>query len=247
MSPIVLGIDTSGAWCSAAVSRTGDGTAAAIVARRAEVGNAHSGHVLSMVDAVLTEAGLSLSDCDAVAFAAGPGSFTGLRVACAVAQGLAYGASVPVAAVGTLDAIAHAATRDAPTARSVLVLQDARMGEVYWTLLDATAGRLEAVEGPALATPMQMRDRLRTGRAECSIDLGCGNAWTLHDDALDGLVRAVAAPRAADAVDVVALGIEAVRAGRLVSADRASPLYVRDDVARTTAQREASRAAALAG
>ncbi len=241
MSPVVLGIDTSGTWCSAALVR---GTT--IHARRAEVGNGHSDVLLAMVDAVLVEAGIPLAACDALAFAAGPGSFTGLRIACAAAQGLAYGAGLPVAPIGTLDAIARAAISDAPASCSVLVVQDARMGELYWRRFEHADGRLTAVSAPALATPDQLRNRLHDADVALPLDLGCGNAWTIHRESLDGMVGRVVARDAADAVDVAALGVEAFHAGRLVTADRASPVYVRNDVARTTIEREASRDAAAA-
>ena len=102
MPPVILGIDTSSSWCSAAVVRGDD-----VFARRAQVGSAHSDHLLAMIDAVLEEAGLALGHCDGMAFSAGPGSFTGLRVGCAVAQGLAFGASLAVTPIGSLEAIAH--------------------------------------------------------------------------------------------------------------------------------------------
>ena len=238
MSPLVLGIDTSGSWCSVALTR-----GAAVHARRIEVGNGHSEVLLSMVEAVLAEAGVPLAACDALAFGAGPGSFTGLRITCAAAQGLAFGAGLRVAPIGTLDAIAHAAIVDAPGSRSVLVAQDARMGEVYWRRFERAAGRLAAVSPPALATPMQLRDVLRDGGVALPLDLGCGNAWAVHREVLDGLVTRVVARDAAEAIDVAALGVEAFHAGRLVTADQAIPVYVRNDVARTTIEREASRRA----
>ena len=232
MFPVVLGIDTSGPWCSAALLRGPDR-----YERRAEVGSAHSEHLLAMIAAVLDDAGLALADCDALAFAAGPGSFTGLRVGCAVAQGLAFGASLAVAPIGTLDAIAFSLHDFEPTAaQTVLVAQDARMGELYWSLIERTGDVLRTIVAPALAAPARLREALAAGPP---IDLGCGNAWTLHADALAGLVPRVVVRETADAVDVAALGVLAVRDGRLVPAEMAGPIYVRNDVARTTAQREA--------
>jgi tRNA threonylcarbamoyladenosine biosynthesis protein TsaB len=232
MSPVVLGIDTSGSWCSAALVR-----GAERCVRRAEVGNAHSDHVLAMIEAVLGEAHLTLDDCAAVAFAAGPGSFTGLRVGCAVAQGLAFGASLPVASIGTLEAIAHSVGDfDRSRPQTLLVAQDARMGEIYWSLLQRTGDQIRTVVESSLASPGGLLSALA---AEPPVDVGCGNAWTLHGPALEGLVRRVVPRDAADALDVAELGVVAVREGRLMSPEFASPVYVRNDVARTTAQREA--------
>jgi tRNA threonylcarbamoyladenosine biosynthesis protein TsaB len=235
MSRAVLGIDTSGTWCSVALLR-----ADAVHARRADVGNAHAEHLLTLVDDVLVEADVALADCDAIAFGAGPGSFTGLRVACAVAQGLAFGAGLPVAAIGTLEALAHSLGADerAPPG-TVLVAQDARMGEIYWALFERVDRRLVVRAGPGLSAPGSLRERLREIDVAVPLDIGCGNAWAIHGETLDGLVRQVVARVAADAVDVAALGMRAVIEGRLIAAADAAPIYVRNDVARTTAERAA--------
>lgn len=248
MPPVVLGLDTSGPWCSAALVRGDD-----VFVRRADVGAAHSTHLLPMIDSLLREADLGLDECDAIAFGAGPGSFTGLRVACAVAQGLAYGASRPVAAIGTLDALASSALSlpvddavdDAPgkPMRTVLVAQDARMGEIYWSVVRWRAGRFDAVVPPVLSRPAELREALRALSLDAPIPIGVGNAWTVHGALLDGLVDRVVHRDAADAVHVARLGRAAVRDGRTVPAEQAAPLYVRNDVAQTTVQRAATAAA----
>ena len=241
MPPVVLGIDTSGSWCSTALAR-----GAEVHARRAEVGNAHSDHLLSMVESALAQAGISLAQCDAIAYSAGPGSFTGLRVGCAVAQGLAFGASLPVAAIGSLDAIARSILHTEPAFRgTTLVAQDARMGEVYWALFDLSEGQPIAVTEAALAPPDRLHDALAAiGRP--SQVVGCGNAWSVYRDELRGLVDRVVPRASADAVDVAALGVMACLDGRLIAAELASPLYVRNEVARTTAQRQVDAAARAA-
>jgi tRNA threonylcarbamoyladenosine biosynthesis protein TsaB len=236
MRSAVLGIDTSGTSCSVALARQGDATA-----RRAVVGNAHSQHVLAMVRDVLAEASLTLVQCDAIAYAAGPGSFTGLRVACAVAQGLAFGAGLPVVPVGTLEAIARSAlaTASAP-AGEVLVAMDARMGEVYWSLIEWTPEGIVSTAPAALASPVALRAHF-DGLNRHRIALGCGNAWAVHHEAMHGLVERVIHRDAADAIDVAYLGQVAYRDGKTIAPDRASPLYVRDDVALTTMERAARR------
>ena len=236
MKPVVLGIDTSGTSCSVSLVHEPH-----VYARRATVGHAHSKYVLAMVRDVLADAFLTLDRCDVIAYAAGPGSFTGLRVACAVTQGLAFGAALPVVSVGTLDAIAQSVilSLDDPPAE-ILVAMDARMGEVYWTVLNWSGDRLTVAMPPGLATPQTLRRRIveHFGRP---IALGGGNAWALHGDAMNGLAERVIHRETADAVDVARLGRIAYLDGKAIAPEQASPLYVRDEVALTTAEREAKR------
>ncbi len=235
MVPAVLGFDTSGAWCSAALLRGND-----VHARRARVGNAHSAHLLAMIDAVLAEASLPLDQCAAIAFSAGPGSFTGLRVACAAAQGLGFGASVPVAPIGTLDAIARSVPmRDDRDERSMLVAQDARMGELYWSTMVRRDDAVHEAAPPMLGSPERLREHVRSRYGDRPLDVGCGDAWSTHAAAMEGLVARVVPRPSADAVDVARLGRVALLEGRLVAAEFASPVYVRNDVALTTAERTA--------
>ncbi|MFT4267693.1 MAG: tRNA (adenosine(37)-N6)-threonylcarbamoyltransferase complex dimerization subunit type 1 TsaB, partial [Xenophilus sp.] len=123
--PSLLAFDTSTEVLSVAVRRGG-----AVLARSGPGGAESSATLIPLVQALLAEAGLALAQLDAVCFGRGPGSFTGLRTACAVAQGLAFGAGLPVLPVDTLHAVAEEA-RHAAGAQRVVALLDARMGEVY--------------------------------------------------------------------------------------------------------------------
>ena len=143
----VLAIDCSTEWLAVAL-----GDASGFHERREHAGQTHSERVLPLVDALLAEVGWKLADLGGIAFGAGPGSFTGVRIACGVAQGLALGRGLPVAAVSTLEAIAQDAHR-AHGATRVFACTDARMKEVYvaaydradarWREVLAKAGRLE--------------------------------------------------------------------------------------------------------
>ena len=113
-APVILAIDTATELCSVAVLH------ARLDERCEAVGQKHSERVLPLVDLVLREAGLRLRDVDAFAFGAGPGSFTGLRIACGVVQGLAYACRRPVVAVGNLRALAAAAFARCPAAATAL-------------------------------------------------------------------------------------------------------------------------------
>src|ERR1700675_3866193 len=119
----VLAVDTATEACSVALL-SGD----EVICRFAEGGLAHAQQVLGMVEAVLAEAEVSLSMLDGIAASIGPGAFTGVRISVAVAQGLAFGADLRVAAITTLEALAAQALEGG----AVMACLDARMGEVYW-------------------------------------------------------------------------------------------------------------------
>lgn len=193
--------------------------------------NASSALIPAIQD-LLAQAGLRLTQLDAIAFGRGPGSFTGLRTACAVAQGLAFGADVPVLAVDTLMVVAEQAREQAGCTR-VLAVLDARMDQVY-------AGAYEFTSGAWVR------------RAEFSLDqpeaLRLEEGWTLAGNAFDAFLgRLPAGPRVTalpDAAALLRLSPTLLQAGQAVAADRALPLYIRDKVAQTTDERAALRAAA---
>lgn len=216
-----------------------------------------SGSLLPMVRSVLNEAGWSLDTLDAVVFGRGPGSFTGLRTACSVAQGLAYGAQglsraggLPVLPVDTLLALAEAARQEQVDAGQsvpgvIVALLDARMGEIYVAPYACQAGGpagLAPLAPPRLCTPADLPAYLQEVAA--GERLLTGNV--LDMDALSALAgqRLAALPTAA-ALLRLAPGL--IAAGHTVAAQDALPLYVRDKVAQTTAERERIRLAAEAG
>ena len=233
----LLAFDTSTDHLSVAVQRGADG---ARFAHTGAGGAQSSATLIPTVQALLAQAGLQLRDLHAIVFGRGPGSFTGLRTACSVAQGLAWGAGVPVLPVDTLLAVAEAARQShgaAPDGLRVLALLDARMGEVYtaeyawspadWqTLADAAVLPPEAVAVPPPST------------------LLAGNAAAVYAERLPAAVLAL--PRAevlptADALLNLAPALLA--AGQAVPADQALPRYIRDKVAKTTQERADERLA----
>jgi len=139
----LLVLDTSTEWCSAALWLDGR-----VQARRVLAEQRHSSLLLPMVDELLRESAIGLRQLDGIGYGAGPGSFTGLRIACAVTQGLAFGADLPVAGVSTLQSIAEQAG-----AERVLTVLDARMAEVYWAAYRRDGAGWRAVSEPALALP----------------------------------------------------------------------------------------------
>jgi tRNA threonylcarbamoyladenosine biosynthesis protein TsaB len=117
----VLALDTSTEYCSVALWQDGGS-----YELNELVGQKHSERLISMVDEVLKDAGIKIQQLDCIAFGKGPGSFTGVRIACGTAQGLAFGANLPVAGVCTLEALAEASGKP-----RVIAALDARMGEIY--------------------------------------------------------------------------------------------------------------------
>lgn len=235
--PIILAIETSSELASCALLNSADGADALVLTRETSGVRTHSQSILPMVQELLRAAGIALTDCDAIAFGAGPGSFTGVRTACGVAQGLAFGARKPVLPLVTLEAMAEAC-RVRTGATDVLAVLDARMGEVYWAQYRWN-GAWETVREPALCAPGDVAPEPVDGLA------ACGNGFAAYPDAFAGKAFAVAAH--ADilphAREFAVLGVAALAAGRGVPADEAQPLYLRNKVAYTSAERQAINAA----
>lgn len=218
-NPKILALDTSTEACSVAIWADG------AVAERFEIGTQHSERILAMVDELLAETGLALTRFDAVAFGRGPGSFTGLRIGAGVAQGLAFGADIPVTPVSSLAALAQGV--DAPR---VLAAFDARMNQVYSGAYVRNAeGIVELIGSEAVLAPSDVP--LPDGYDW----IGAGSGWDqYHAALLQRLDKHVAGwrervyPRARD---VARLGAAVFRAGRAIPAELALPVYVRDDVA----------------
>ena len=142
----MLALDTATEACSAALLRGDE-----LIGRFSQGGLSHARRILGMVDAVLEEAGMSLSMLDGIAASIGPGAFTGVRISVAVAQGLAFGAGLPVVAVTTLEALASRILNRG--AAGALACLDARMGEVYWGCFAANAERGLVAAGAARVGP----------------------------------------------------------------------------------------------
>lgn len=215
----ILALDTSTEACSAAVWTDG------AVVERFESGNQHSGRILAMVDDLLAETGFSLTQLDAIAFGRGPGSFTGLRIGAGVAQGLAFGADIPVTPVSSLAALAQGV--DAPR---VLAAFDARMNQVYCGAYVRNAqGIVELIGAESVLVPSDIP------LPEGSDWVGAGNGWDqYHAALLQRLGKHVFDWRkrvSPHARDVAQLGAVAFRVGKAITAEQALPVYVRDDVA----------------
>ncbi len=232
--PRLLAFDTSTEALSIAVC---DGDA--LWRHDGEGGARASATLIPHVLELLARAGLRLADLDAIAFGRGPGSFTGLRTACAVAQGLGFGAGVPLLPIDTLHAVAEEA-RQRFGARRVVALLDARMEQVYAAqyAFDGSTPAPEAGQ-PRLLDPGEVVAPPGWALA--------GNAFAAYGDRLPD---AAAAPRhevLPTAAALLRLAPGLLAAGRAVPAAQAWPLYVRDKVAQTTEERAAQAAARTRG
>jgi len=230
-SPCILALDTATDVCSVALLSAG-----AIAARSERVGQQHSERALPMVDDVLRDAGVALPDVDFIAFGAGPGSFTGLRIACGLAQGLAWGVGKRVIPVGNLHALAARLFSEAPDVSTVLCAIDARMHEAYCAVYRRGADPVEVL-APSLARSDQLAELAR------DVDAVAGDALTVFPDAWGGAPSRRFPSMRADASDIARVASTSAGLARAVEAAAAVPLYVRDQVALTTAERRARAAA----
>jgi tRNA threonylcarbamoyladenosine biosynthesis protein TsaB len=228
--PTILAIETSTEIASAALLRGGD-----LFSRESAGVNTHSETILPMVQALLHEAGVTLAQCDAIAFGVGPGSFTGVRTACGVVQGLAFGVDLPVAPIVTLEAMAQACYESCG-AQDVLAVLDARMGEVYWAQYRYADAGWQVVIAPTLSAAEQV---LPIGDA-----IACGNGLSAYAAAFDRLAFTDRQPLIMpSARQIAVLGRAAVAKGHVVPLEQAQPFYLRNKIAFTTAERLAKASA----
>jgi len=198
-----------------------------------------SATLIPAIMGLLDEAQLSLKELDAIAFGQGPGAFTGLRTACAVAQGLALGAKLRLLPIDSLLMLAHAALSSNPQSSRVLSVLDARMGQVYAAAYEHGPEGWRCLQAPFLSQPETLV--LPSGWQEQGFVLA-SNAHAIYPDAFasnlsQGGVAIEAWPQAEVMLDLAAL---AYARGESVSPAEALPLYVRDKVALTSAERLAA-------
>ena len=214
-----------------------------------------SAQLIPSIHNLLAQAQLHLTDLDALVIGHGPGSFTGLRTACSVAQGLALGAKLKVITIDTLMAVAEDARASLSTALTthVSVVMDARMGEVYggayaW---HADNAQWQATVPLQVGPPAQVAHALITAHALSGVL--AGNGFDVDADAFsEALAKrsespVVCVPAMPHALALLRLAPALWLAGKAVDPADVQPLYIRDKVAQTTAERDAIKAAKLAG
>lgn len=220
----LLAIETATEACSVAVHHDGN-----VEERFEVVHQQHSARILPMVQQALAASGLVLSQLDAIAFSRGPGSFTGLRIGAGVAQGLAFGADLPVVPISSLAALAQG--QDAPRVFAAL---DARMAQVYYGAYERHGAQVTPVGVEAVAFPEAV------ALPEAIGWIGVGSGFDQYEQALRArLGRTLTGVKRniyPHARDVATLASAAVARGETLPAEQAVPVYIRDDVAKKSAR-----------
>lgn len=222
----ILALETSTEFCSVALSQDGK-----ITSRSELAGQRHSELLIAMLDELLSEAGVTLAQLDGVAFGMGPGSFTGVRIACGAAQGLALGADLRVVGVCTLQALAQASGHD-----KVIAALDARMGELYLAAYEKRAGAWVTVCEPSMCLPQT------APAVEGDGWFGAGSGFAISGPALseryDGQLSGSDGQVVPQASAIAQLAVDMFAAGLGMDAAQAMPLYLRDKVALKTLERD---------
>lgn len=224
----ILALDTSSDACSAAVL-TND----ACFTEFELTPRAHTQLILPMVESVLKQAQLQLSEMDAIAFGRGPGAFTGVRIATGVAQGLALAARKPILPVSTLAALAQQAQQQVQ-ARKILVALDARMGEVYWGVYGWVEGQLQLEGEEQVITPSAIE--LPVGNDWVAV----GSGWSAYPELAEraaSIVKTTYADWLPSAAFIAQLAQQDYLAGKALPPAQAQPIYLRNKIAQTTQER----------
>lgn len=222
----LLAFDTSTEYLSLALLHQGE-----LYTHDELAGQSHSQLILPQIQRMLHETGLKLTDLDGLAFGAGPGSFTGVRIAAGVAQGLAFGANLPVLPVCTLLALAQASSAD-----QVIACLDARMGEIYHAAYTRQPDGWKTVAEPGLYKPEQAPALLGEGWT------GAGSGWQTYAEPLEraylSQLSNTMPALLPTAQAIVQLALPTLQNGGGLAAAEAMPIYIRNRVALKTAERE---------
>jgi len=234
----VLALDAATEACSVALLSNGE-----VIVRIVDSGKSSAQQILSLVEEVMAEGQVSLSMLDGIAASIGPGAFTGVRISVAVAQGLAFGADLPVAPVSTLEALALQVLYAAPG--PALACLDARMGEVYWGCFTADAARAVIESGaPTVGAPAAVTLRLKGPH------IGIGRGFSAYPELakIPGVeINSRDSLALPNAREFVHLGARRLAGGGGLDPADLKPLYLRDKVALTEAERAGQSSARSQG
>lgn len=226
----ILAVDTTQEVCSVAISVDGE------VSYREELApRTHTQLLLPQIQSLLDESELTLPELDALAYGRGPGSFTGLRIASGVVQGLALGSGLPVIPVSSLAAMAQGIYRQQPSANSICCAFDARINEVYWGCYQLDNGIMRSVNQEQVSSPESV-----ILPDEANDWWAVGSGWlaypVMHQNLsaciIDSIVDAVPLAR-----DILPISIQDYEQGLTVGAEDVTPVYLRHKVAQTISER----------
>ena len=221
----LLALDTATEACSVALNLDGE-----VIEHFDVIPRRHSRELLPMLDELLAKAGVAIGDMDALAFGCGPGAFTGLRVATAMVQGLAFAVDLPVIPVSTLAALAQQGLRE-QGARHVLSAIDARMGEVYWGAFSEQDGLMLPVQEEVVIAP----EKVPVPAAQ-QVWFGMGTGWAFRDQ-MTAKVTGCMVDTYPHAQDIALLAVRDFQQGKCLPAEQAMPVYLRDKVALKKSER----------
>lgn len=216
----ILAFDTSCDACSVALNLDGK-----TLARFEVVPRQHSERILPMIEQVLCDAGMTLSQLDAIAFGCGPGAFTGVRIATGVVQGLAFAADKPVVQISTLAALAQQAFRRYGSV-DVLASIDARMDEIYWANYRLDNNLMSLVGEEVVCAP-----ELVCAPEEEGARFGIGSGWK-YQQLIPHSVNQSDVDAYPQAEDIAVLAARDFSLGLAVNAEQAMPVYLRNKVAK---------------
>jgi tRNA threonylcarbamoyladenosine biosynthesis protein TsaB len=221
----LLALDTATELCSAALWLDG-----ALRSRELARTHSHSELILPMIGELLDEAGVQLTQLDAIAFGRGPGGFTGVRLAAGVAQGLAFAAQLPLLPISDLRALAAQALALADGPRHALICQDARMDEVYWGGFELRGEQLHAATAEAVAAPGAVMLPPAWDGAQV---VGAGSGFDAYATQLADVAGQLTAlyPQLRPRAREIALLAAQDGMGCAIAAEHAQPVYLRDNVA----------------
>lgn len=222
----ILSLDTSSDACSCAILKDGE-----LFTDQRVLKQKHANLILSMIEAQCQQAELSLSDLDCIAFAHGPGSFTGIRIAISVSQGLAFANNTPIVALSSLRALAYGSYREHGT-KSVIAAIDARMGEIYFSAYHCQANDAIADIEDCLLKPSELPEIKVSDNW-----IGVGSAWDVFQPAMQGKYPLQERFPSANvqAQDIALLAQQDFQAGKAISVEQVQANYLRNKVAKAKA------------
>ena len=217
----ILAIDTTTTACSAALHTGRD-----LIAKCKIIERSHTKLILPMIDEVLSDGGLTLSQITCIAFTAGPGSFTGIRIGFGIVQGLAFGADIPVLPVSSLETLAYTAIRKLQIKNNIYIVPmlDARMSEIYWAQFSYDSGILTRANPDCVSAPETLKNEI-TNRS-----IMIGDGLNYNERISKEFTDAEHINLYPEAQDVFNIAQPLIRENAVIDIRNANPIYLRNQI-----------------